>query len=310
MMLFRQTGFLHWAVLLSLLLSVGCTETGLSAEKESETAAALQESTVYITTDKSAIPEDTSGEVAKAQIQTVRGEKTFYGFSQHAYDGENRWLANSGCGVGAFLSAVGPFIPEFESMDMMTFYEQILETGTLGPISKSGSIGYGGMQQLIEMYSDDISVECVQNYDFEEAAEDIREHLLQGQPVIITVMPHDRGGSGKKDKKYTNTGRFLALLGMTPEGDVIAADCGSDKPWSAGGPGQLRIKYGDLQDIVNHSRPVEDPDPPGNWYTWRGSNGYMKIYVGGDRGDRGRFSVSFYVEGPGENRPPVPPGMV
>lgn len=66
---------------------------------------------------------------------------------------------------------------------------------------------------------------------------------------------------------------------MTDNGYAIAADCGSDKPWSIGGEKQLRIKYGELQDIVDHSRPINNYKRPENWYTWSGSNGYMKIFI-------------------------------
>lgn len=227
-----------------------------------------------ITTARKNIPKKNNGSVYSVNINTINGIKSHKCWSQGSF-GIN-WLKGSGCGVCAFLAAVGPLFKKYNGMTPKTFYKNILEKGKFGEIYKGGSIGYGMMKTLVE----EEGGRCVvmQNYTVKNAVEDIKKHLLTGQPVVITVRSQAFKGNNKNDKKYTSYAHYIALLGMTEDGYVIAADS-SKHLWSIDGVGQVRFKIGVLKDIVEHTKTFSDPSPISTWYSNSGSNGYIKIFV-------------------------------
>lgn len=232
-----------------------------------------------IFTYKSAIPIKNKGDSYSIKLNTKLGEKKVTAYRQGAWgiDAAGRWLKGSGCGVCSLLTATAPYVDKFKGMTPKGFYNGILAKKELGEISRTGSIGFGGMTKLLKKYSD-VTTKVVQTYKYTDAVEDIRKHLYTGQPVIITVRSQNFNNNNKTDKKYTSWAHFIALLGMTEDGKVIVADS-SLHNWSLGGSGQIRFKLGDLTDIVNHTQSISKPSSPSNYYTHSGSNGYMKIYI-------------------------------
>lgn len=227
-----------------------------------------------ITTARTAIPKKNDGTSYAVKLNTIKGAKTFRCWSQGSFG--IGWLKGSGCGVCSFITAMQPLFSKYSTMTPKTFYTGVLQKKKFGAISKTGSIGYGMMKKLVEEAGGKAVV--VQKYTLDSAVKDIKNHLSTGQPIVITVRSQAFLGNNKVDKKYTSYAHYIALLGITNDGYVIAADS-SKHPWSLDGSGQVRFKIGNLKNIVEHTCPLSNPAIPSTWYTGSGSNGYIKIYV-------------------------------
>lgn len=230
--------------------------------------------TSNITTLRKSIAKKNSGSTCTQVINTIKGPLKFTAWSQGGFG--ISWLKGSGCGVCAFITAIKPFFSKYKNATPKTFYKTVLEKKRFGEINRGGSIGYGIMKTIVEEAGGKAVVQ--RNYTLTNAIKDIEKHLYSGQPVVITVRSQAFLGNKKKDKKYTSYAHYIALLGMTEDGKVIAADS-SKHLWSLDGIGQVRFKIGNLKDILEHTQVYSTLVSPSMWYSNSGSNGYIKIYV-------------------------------
>lgn len=231
-----------------------------------------------ITTKRSSIPKKNGGTNYTQKINTIKGVVNFKCWSQGSFgsDEAGQWLRYHGCGTCAFVTAIQPFFSKYTTTTPKTFYTSIMKnTKRFGEISQGGSIGYAMMNTLVSEAGGKTII--MQNYTVDNAVKDIKSHLGTGQPVVITVRSQAFKGNNKVDKKYTSYAHYIALLGLTEDGHVIAADS-SKHPWSLDGTGQIRFKIGDLRDIVEHTQTRANAKPS-VYYSNSGSNGYIKIYV-------------------------------
>ena len=231
-----------------------------------------------IITERKSIPKKNNGSVYTQKINTIKGSTNFKCWSQGDFgsDEAGKWLRYHGCGTCAFVTAIQPFFPKYANITPKTFYTSIMKnTKKFGAISQGGSIGYAMMNTIVSEAGGK-TVIC-QNYTVDNAIKDIKAHLKTGQPVVITVRSRAFKGNNKIDKKYTSYAHYIALLGLTEDGNVIAADS-SKHLWSLDGTGQVRFKIGNLRDILEHTQTYVNAKPT-IYYSNAGSNGYIKIYV-------------------------------
>ena len=231
-----------------------------------------------VTNKRSVVPKKNSGDVYSLKINTILGETTYKCYRQGSFGTSEagKWLAGHGCGVCAFVTAAQPFCKKLNNVTPKTFYEVFLKNKQYGDISHTGSIGYGIMSKFLK--NEGLRTEIVQSYTLDNAIKDITKHLKTGQPVVITVRSQAFLGDNKVDKKYTNYAHYIALLGITEDDKIIAADS-SKHLWSLDGTSQTRFKIGDLKDILQHTKSFAKQPATTDWYTNSGSNGYIKIFI-------------------------------
>lgn len=120
--------------------------------------------------------------------------------------------------------------------------------------------------------SEGIPNRYVRSFADNEAAAEIRSHLLSGKPVIIEtsrMRRHEGKIADRRDNKYTGSNHTQILLGMTPAGKVIFADS-ADRKWSGS---RQRLKEAALEDMIDYMFPQKFTSDTHKYFPCRSKTG-------------------------------------
>lgn len=201
---------------------------------------------------------DTNGVYRAKEIPTAAGAKTWIGFDQHN-SGSSYRLSGSGCGLCSFLSVAATF--KDASIRPQAWCKSSLAAVT-GFSACPISITAGA--KILQKYG--IGFERVKTFDTDTAFQDIRAHLLQGRPVVVSLSCRNR--AGKKTNSYTNSGHYSLLIGVRADGKAFLMDSGSRKP-----------RWVDLWDLCDHIPVNNASGETTQTWVWQGEGGYCKINV-------------------------------
>lgn len=201
---------------------------------------------------------DTNGVYRANGIPTAAGTKTWIGFDQHN-NGSGYRLSRSGCGLCSFLSIVATF----KSSDIrpQAWCKSFLESVTgfsACPISITAGT------KILQKYG--IGFTRVKSFDTDSAFKDIRAHLLQGRPVVVSLSCRNR--AGKRTNSYTDSGHYSLLIGVRADGKAFLMDSGARKP-----------RWVDLWDLCDHIPVNSASDKTAQTWVWQNEGGYIKINV-------------------------------
>jgi len=201
---------------------------------------------------------DTNGVYRTKGIPTAAGTKTWIGFDQHN-SGSSYRLSGSGCGLCSFLSVIATF--KDSSIRPQAWCKSSL-TAVTGFSACPISITAG--TKILQKYG--IGFERVKTFDTDTAFQDIRAHLLQGRPVVVSLSCRNR--AGKKTNSYTNSGHYSLLIGVRADGKAFLMDSGSRKP-----------RWVDLWDLCDHIPVNNASGETRQTWVWQGEGGYEKIFM-------------------------------
>lgn len=201
---------------------------------------------------------DTNGVYRAKGIPTAAGTKTWIGFDQHN-SGSSYRLSGSGCGLCSFLSVAATF--KDASIRPQAWCKSSLKAVTgfsACPISITAGT------KILQKYG--IGFERVKTFDTDTAFQDIRAHLLQGRPVVVSLSCRNR--AGKKTNSYTNSGHYSLLIGVRVDGKAFLMDSGARKP-----------RWVDLWDLCDHIPVNSASDRTAQTWVWLGEGGYIKVNI-------------------------------
>lgn len=125
--------------------------------------------------------------------------------------------------------------------------------------------------------SEGIPNRYVRSFTDNEAAAEIKSHLLSGKPVIIETSRMRRHAgkiADRRDNKYTGSNHTQILLGMTPAGKVVFADS-ADRKWSGS---RQRLKEAPLEDMIDYMFPQKFSFDTHKYFPCRsGTGGYILV---------------------------------
>lgn len=229
-----------------------------------------------ITTSRSSLPASTRGSKAVVKINQFSGTRTYTVFSQ---SGKNKseiypkYLPKHGCGsttaVNVLSGMTGKVITPatmVEKAEKIVFGEKEYWNNYTKSVSDKRPVSLYGISRFLRYFG----VKCtyVRTFKDAEAIRQIREHLYNGNPVVIEVSSKNRY-TQKKDKKWSNSKHTMALLGLTDKGYAIIAD-----PANRDGFGHnQRIKYETLENLIQYMFPCKKTNSTSCYYVSSSRNG-------------------------------------
>lgn len=201
---------------------------------------------------------DTNGVYTANGVPTAAGTKTWIGFDQHN-SGSSYRLSGSGCGLCSFLSVIATF--KDASIRPQSWCKAFIKSVTgfsACPISISAGT------KILQKYG--IGFTRVKSFDTDSAFKDIRAHLLQGRPVVVSLSCRNR--AGKKTNSYTDSGHYSLLIGVRADGKAFLMDSGGRKP-----------RWVDLWDLCDHIPVNSASDKTAQTWVWQGEGGYVKVNI-------------------------------
>ena len=201
---------------------------------------------------------DTNGVYRAEGIPTAAGTKTWIGFDQHN-SGTGYKLDRSGCGLCSFLSVAATF--KDASIRPQAWCKSFLNAVT-GYSACPISITAG--TKILKKYG--IGFTRVKTFDTDTAFQDIKAHLIQGMPVVVSLSCRNR--AGKRTNSYTDSGHYSLLIGVRADGKAFLMDSGARKP-----------RWVDLWDLCDHIPVSNASGETKQTWVWQGEGGYCKINV-------------------------------
>jgi len=201
---------------------------------------------------------DTNGVYTANGVPTAAGTKTWIGFDQHN-SGSSYRLSGSGCGLCSFLSVIATF--KDASIRPQSWCKAFIKSVTgfsACPISISAGT------KILQKYG--IGFTRVKSFDTDSAIKDIRAHLLQGRPVVVSLSCRNR--AGKRTNSYTDSGHYSLLIGVRADGKAFLMDSGGRKP-----------RWVDLWDLCDHIPVNSASYKTAQTWVWQGEGGYVKIFM-------------------------------
>lgn len=201
---------------------------------------------------------DTNGVYTANEVPTAAGTKTWIGFDQHN-SGSSYRLSGSGCGLCSFLSVIATF--KDASIRPQSWCKAFIKSVTgfsACPISISAGT------KILQKYG--IGFTKVKSFDTESAFKDIRAHLLQGRPVVVSLSCRNR--AGKRTNSYTDSGHYSLLIGVRADGKAFLMDSGGRKP-----------RWVDLWNLCDHIPVNSASDKTAQTWVWQGEGGYVKVNI-------------------------------
>ncbi len=229
-----------------------------------------------ITTPRSSLPASTKGSKAVVKINQFYGTRTYTVFSQSGSNKSKiypKYLPNHGCGsttaVNVLSGMKGKVITPatmIEKAEKIIFGEKEYLNNYTKSVSDKRPVSLYGISKFLKFFG----VRCtyVRTFKDAEAVKQIKEHLFNGNPVVIEVSSKNRY-TNKKDKKWSNSKHTMALLGMTDNGYAIVAD-----PANRSGFGNnQRIKYETVEKLIQYMFPCTKTNSTSCYYVSSSRNG-------------------------------------
>ena len=222
-----------------------------------------------ITTSRSSLPASTRGSKAVVKINQFSGTRTYTVFSQSGSNKSKiypKYLPYHGCGsttaVNVLSGMTGKVITPatmIEKAERIVFGEKEYLKNYKKSVSDKRPVSLYGISKFLKFFG----VRCtyVRTFTDAEAVSQIRQHLYNGNPVVIEVSSKNRY-TNKKDKKWSNSKHTMALLGLTDKGYAIVAD-----PANRDGFGNnQRIKYETLENLIQYMFPCKKTNSTSCYY--------------------------------------------
>ena len=102
-----------------------------------------------------------------------------------------------------------------------------------------------GISSVLSAYG--INNQYVRSFNDVQALEEITQHLMTGNAVVIEVKNYNRS-TGQKDTTWANSKHTMVLLGLTDTGMAIVADS-ADRSSAIFGNCK-RVKYASLVSLI------------------------------------------------------------
>ncbi len=211
---------------------------------------------------KNGFPTGTISRSFKVTETVVIGDETQDQLVEKAFDfNVKNYISNHGCAACAATTILSGYLSEkqtpcntVQNLEYEAFnslYGNLYNQNPQNPWAKNYSKSEDkqmplcpyGVQQLL-LYKN-IDANYVRSYSRPAVLKQIRDHLLTGRPVIITVRDERYDRVGVEDTRWTSGRHTMALLGMTDKYQAIVADSADRTSFGSMG----RIKLVDLEDV-------------------------------------------------------------
>lgn len=197
------------------------------------------------------------GRYTTTSVPTAKGAKIYYGFDQHAQDGDSYKIDGSGCGLCAPVDVLTTFVDG--KITPVSFCKNRLKA-----VTGQTACPVGISNQIKILSSGGIGSTWVKKT--EDAYEDVRKHLLTGRPVIVSLSCRNRAGT--RTNRYTNSGHYALLIGVRKDDKAFLLDSGAREP-----------RWVDLKDICLHIPNYDCDGKSKQTWVWKGEGGYLKVNI-------------------------------